>query len=114
MKISEERTGNVVVVRTDGRIDMGSSPELEQSIRGLLDSGASRLVVDLTGTDYISSAGLRVLLMAVKALRGSGGKMALAGLNPSVRHILQLAGFLAIFTVEPDAAAAAARMDAEG
>ena len=63
----------------------------------------------LGAVDYISSAGLRVLLMTVKRLRGNGGQLVLGGLNASVRQIFELAGFLSIFTVETDVDRAVAR-----
>ncbi len=110
MKITEERRGEVLIVRPEGRIDTSTSDELERSLMGRLDAGLERLVVDMGGTDYISSAGLRVLLLAAKKLRAAGGHLALAGLNPSVRQIFELAGFFSILAVEADTDRAVARV----
>lgn len=109
MKITDERRGDVLVVRPEGRIDTNTSDEFERGLTGRIDGGSRRLVIDMGGTDYISSAGLRVLLLAAKKLKGGGGQLVLAALNPSVKQIFELAGFFAIFAVEADVEKAAAR-----
>jgi anti-anti-sigma factor len=109
MNISDERRGDVLVVRPEGRIDTNTCDELERALTGRIDGGARRLVIDMGGTDYISSAGLRVLLLAAKKLKGVSGQLVLCALNPSVRQIFELAGFVAIFAIEPDVDRAAAR-----
>ncbi len=114
MKLSDDLRGDVLIVRPEGRIDTNTSEELERWIGNRVDGGR-RLVVDMSAVDYISSAGLRVFLVTVKKLRGTGGQLVLAGLNPSVRQIFELAGFLSIFTVETDVDRAVARAtDAAG
>jgi anti-anti-sigma factor len=109
MKITEEQRGDVLVVRPEGRIDTNTSEELERALAGRIDAGSRRLVVDMGGTDYISSAGLRVLLLTAKKLKGAAGQLVLGGMNPSVRQIFELAGFLSIFAVEADVDRAVAR-----
>jgi anti-anti-sigma factor len=109
MNIAEERRGDVLVVRPEGRIDTNTSDQLGKGLTDRIDAGARRLVVDMGGTDYISSAGLRVLLLAAKKLKGGGGQLVLAALNPSVRQVFELAGFVAIFAIEPDVEKAVAR-----
>ena len=66
-----------------------------------MDAGAQRLVFDFTSLDYISSAGLRVVLLAGKKLRASKGKMVLVGLQDMVREVFEMSGFLALFAVAP-------------
>ena len=109
MKMSDDKRGDVLIVRPEGRIDTTTSEELERWIGTRLDGGTRRLVVDMSATDYISSAGLRVLLVTLKRLKGSGGTLVLGGLNTSVRQIFELAGFLSIFGVEADVDRAVAR-----
>ncbi len=109
MNITEGRRGEVLVVRPEGRIDTNTSEAFEKVLTGRIDGGSRRLVIDMGGTDYISSAGLRVLLLAAKKLKGGGGQLVLAALNPSVKQIFELAGFFAIFAVEADVEKAAAR-----
>lgn len=109
MNITDERRGDVLVVRPEGRIDTNTSDDLDRALAGRIDGGARRLVIDMGGTDYISSAGLRVLLLAAKKLKGVSGQLVLGGMNPSVRQIFELAGFVAIFAIEPDVDRAVAR-----
>lgn len=109
MKITDEKRGDVLVVRPEGRIDTNTSDEFERGLTSRIDGGSRRLVIDMGGTDYISSAGLRVLLLAAKKLKGGGGQLVLAALNPSVKQIFELAGFFAIFAVEADVEKAAGR-----
>ena len=109
MKLSDDLRGDVLIVRPEGRIDTNTSEELERRLMSRLDGGLKRLVVDMSAVDYISSAGLRVFLMTVKKLRGTGGQLVLCGLNASVRQIFELAGFLSIFAVEADVDRAVAR-----
>lgn len=110
MNLSDDLRGDVLIVRPVGRIDTNTSEELERWVAARLDGGVRKLVVDMTTVDYISSAGLRVLLMTLKRLKGSGGQLVLAGLNTSVRQIFDLAGFSTMFAIEPDADRAVARL----
>jgi len=79
MKLSDDLRGDVLIVRPEGRIDTNTSDELEGWLLSRLDGGLKRLVVDMSAVDYISSAGLRVLLMTLKKLRGNGGQLVLGG-----------------------------------
>ncbi len=93
-----------------GRVDSNTSGELE---RFLVARGAEpRLVVDLSGIEYVSSAGLRVFLMLAKKVKLYGGRMALCGLSPAVRQVFDLAGFTTLFIVEPTVEQAFARLTA--
>ena len=67
-------------------------------------------MIDLAGTQYISSAGLRVLLLLAKKLRAARGDLVLCALGPTVRQVFELAGFLSIFRVEPSRTQALARL----
>jgi len=114
MEIGEEKTGATLVVAPAGRLDSVSSGELERRLVGHLDAGERRLVVDLAGVEYISSAGLRVLLLLAKRLKPPAGALVLCGLGPSVRTVLELAGFLPLFVVEPERSQALARIEGTG
>jgi anti-anti-sigma factor len=110
MQISEDRIGEALVLAPVGRVDSVTSAELERIVTSRIDSGARRLVLDLSGVEYISSAGLRVLLMAAKRLKAPPAALALCGLGPGVRAVLELAGFLPLFTVEAGREQALARV----
>jgi anti-anti-sigma factor len=110
MEIHEENQGGVTVVVPHGRVDSSSAPELEGHLLGHLGAGKAQLVVDFTSVEYISSAGLRVLLMLAKKLQGPGGRLVLCAMPESVRLVFELAGFLPIFEIEETRDAAVARL----
>jgi len=100
MDIQQERSDAVVVIAPSGRIDSTTSEALEQALTRALDAGERRLVVDFDRVSYISSAGLRVLLVAAKRLRAAHGALVLCALGEPVRQVFELAGFLPLFAVE--------------
>lgn len=110
MEIQEGRSGDVLVVAPRGRVDSTTSGDLEQRLLDLLGSGQRRLVLDLAGIEYISSAGLRVLLLVAKRLKTAQGDLVLCALTPAVRQVFELAGFLSIFQLEDSREAALARL----
>jgi len=113
MEIGEERTAGALVIVPVGRVDSVSSGELERHVVTRLDAGERRVVIDMAGVEYISSAGLRVLLVAAKRLKPPAGALVLCGLGPGVRTVLELAGFTSLFAVEPARAQALARVEAQ-
>jgi len=112
MQIDERRERGVVVVAPAGRIDSTTSAALDAHLQGLGKAGDHRVVVDFSGVDYISSAGLRVMLALAKRTKEVRGALALAGLGDSVRQVFQLAGFLPLFTIEATREAAIGRVAA--
>jgi anti-anti-sigma factor len=108
--IQEETVGEVRTLALSGRLDTDTSADLELAVQDLLDAGASQFVIDLTGVGYVSSAGLRVLLMLGKKVDGKGG-LRLSGLNPTVRQVFDVAGFTQLFAIyaNRDAALAGGR-----
>ena len=90
-----------------GSMDSTTSPEAQKALDGILAS-ASKVALDFTELDYISSAGLRVLLGAAKTLLASGGSLRIFGLNPSVREVFEISGFSTILAVYPTEAEALA------
>ena len=97
MNITKKQNGNELVIALEGRLDTMTAPQLEAEL-GSLDKAES-LVLDCTKLDYISSAGLRVLLSAHKIMCGKGG-MKVTGINEIVREVLEVTGFTDILTVE--------------
>ena len=92
--VESVRRGVVVVVTPRDRFDTNSAPEVERILTNYIESGARRVVVDLSRISYISSIGLRVILKAVMVMTGSGGRLVLSGGNEQVRTVLQLSGAL--------------------
>lgn len=84
------------VVGVGGAVDAATAPDLLTSLEGVMGDGASQLVVDLANVEYMSSAGLRTLLGAVKQARGAGGDLRLAAPQASVKRVLDMSGFTGI------------------
>jgi anti-anti-sigma factor len=103
MDILEEKKDAIVLLGLVGRLDSGTSPQMEEKVVALLNGGAKQVVVDFARLDYISSAGLRVLLMAAKKLKASGGVIALCALKPHIREVFDIAGFTAMFPIHDSA-----------
>lgn len=93
MSIESNKNADVLVVTPKGRLDTQSSPEAEQFITNAIDQGEKRILVDFGSTDYISSAGLRVLLKATKLLKQAGGAFGLCNANEQIREVLKISGF---------------------
>lgn len=106
MDITTRTRNDVTLVAFAGNLDSNTSPQAQQALDGILAGGGRKMVVDFTALDYISSAGLRVLLGTAKRLSGAGCALRLFGLNETVREVFQISGFstiLAVFATEADA-----------
>jgi anti-anti-sigma factor len=108
MEFAQEQAGDIVIVRLAGRLDSGAARSAEDGFNAVLTSDSPQLAVDMTKLDYISSAGLRVLLVMAKKVQQAKGKVALFGLSPNVREVFSVSGFDTIFSIQPDSAAALA------
>ena len=98
MTISKERKESALVLALEGRLDTMTAPELEKELKGSLD-GVSELTLDFARLDYISSAGLRVLLSAQKAM-AKKGEMKVTHVNETIMEIFEVTGFTDILTIE--------------
>jgi anti-sigma B factor antagonist len=105
MDISTRTSNDIHIVAITGSLDSTTSPEAQKALDAVL-AGARNVALDFSGLDYISSAGLRVLLGAAKRLRASGGSLRMFGLNQSVREVFEISGFSAILPVYPSEAEA--------
>ncbi len=106
MTISEKKQGNITILQMNGRLDATSAPEMTRHISDLIGGGTLHIVLDLSGLEYVSSAGLRVFLSAAKRMRQVQGKLALANPVTQVRQVFDMAGFstiLPIFTTTAEA-----------
>jgi anti-anti-sigma factor len=107
MNLSEEIVDGVTVLSLAGRLDSNTASAAEQKVVSLTDGKVKGLVIDCSKLDYVSSAGLRVLLIAAKRMKAAGCKLSLAGLSAPVAEVFRVSGFLALFTIKPDREAAA-------
>lgn len=99
MQVTTRAQGNVTIVSIAGSVDSTTSPEAQQALDAVVAQGARKVVVDCAGLDYISSAGLRVLLGLAKQLTASGGALRMCGLNQTVREVFEISGFATILPV---------------
>src|SRR4051794_9013088 len=98
MEIAEHTEADKLVIVLGGRLDTNTSPELEKLICPRMESSGS-VIVDMSRLDYVSSAGLRVLLKAAKIARSAQHRLALAGLTPEVQEVFDISGFTTIFAI---------------
>lgn len=100
--------GGVTVVEVAGSVDAVTAPRLAEALEAALAAGQARIVVDLGGVAYASSAALRALLAGVKGTRAAGGDLRLAAVGGEVGKVFEMAGFDGIVERFDDAASAAA------
>jgi anti-anti-sigma factor len=99
MDIREAQSGAVLVLAISGKLDGLSAPALEARIARLLPEGVQRIVIDCSGLEYISSAGLRIFLATARHLQTAGGRCGFAALSPQVKNVFQLSNFLELLEV---------------
>jgi len=110
MEIRERTQDNALILEPVGRLDSLTCREFETRLLAALDTH-TRVVIDCAALDYISSAGLRVLLVGAKRSRASGGRLVLAALKDNLREVFDISGFSAIFEIHPTTAAAIAALE---
>jgi len=101
MEIQEQHQDGILILRIGEQVDSTTGPILGDRLNALIDQGHVRLVLDLSDVPYISSAGLRVLSIALKAVRAPnvGGDLCLAGLSQTVAHAFRISGFNQVFNI---------------
>lgn len=101
MEVTEKRQNGVIILVPKGRLDSTTSDDFEKRLLGLVGSGETSLVIDFKDLDYISSAGLRILLKAAKELKKKNGQMAFCAVKDYIREIFELSGFVSFFPIHP-------------
>ena len=99
MEISQKEENGIVFIAIKGRLDADSSPEAEKVVKDVLKGQTSRLLFNLGALEYLSSAGLRVLLSASKEMRRKEGKIVLCALNEFVKEIFEVSGFQSLIPI---------------
>ena len=99
MEVIEKRQDGISIVKLLGRLDSNTSPEFEERLFGVIEDGERSVVVDFEELDYISSAGLRVLLKAAKELKRSQGKIVLCSMKDYIKEVFEIAGFVSLFPI---------------
>ena len=116
MKLEFRTYADTAVVAPVGRLDHDNCEAFRAGLQPLLDralASRQRIVVDLSGLEYVSSAGLRCFMLAAKQAGTQGGKIVLAALRPVVAEIFQISRFDMVFELHPSVRAALAAVSAE-
>ena len=98
MEVEKHMQGAVTVIALHGELDSGTAPKVQGQIGDLVPE-KGQVLIDLTRTSYMSSAGLRVLLLVYRQAQANGARLALACAPPDVRAVMSATGFLNFFTV---------------
>ena len=101
MEVITEKLGQVVVFKVKGRLDALTSPDFEAKCLQWIDGGDSRFAVDLGELEYISSAGIRAILLVTKKLKSLEGELVFASISGMVEKVFNIAGLPALFTMYP-------------
>ena len=99
LNVTEEEIADVVVLAPVGRVDSANAKAFESQVLQKIQAGKTRLVLDFAELEYISSAGLRVVLIAGKKVKAAGGVLALCQLGPTIRDVFEISGFISLFPV---------------
>ena len=99
--ILTDNTQNVPIMNVKGRVDSNSAPELDSALENLLKSEKNRIVLNLEAVDYLSSAGLRALVKALKDAQQAGGNLHLAAVSESIEVIFRTVGMMQMFKMFP-------------
>lgn len=110
MEISCESKANHAIMNLTGRLDALGAPQLEEQGRAAICAGTCRLLLDLEKIEYISSAGLRSLLVLAKACAAAGGRLVLCSLAPMVMEVMRMSGFDNIIKISADRKTALIRL----
>ena len=110
MTITPETTAQATIVPLLGQINSANAGALEAQLLTLVDGGVRQLVLDFAALDYISSAGLRLVLVLAKRLKQERGRLVLCAMQPHVHKVFDISGFLAILDVQATRQEALARL----
>ena len=99
MTLEMTRIHDISIVLIPQRFDADTAPRLESDLKAMLTGSPQKMILDFSKTEYIASAGLKVLLVITRDLMKTGGRVALSGLRPTVHKVFDIAGFTSIFTI---------------
>ena len=99
MKITQNKNDDIMQLSISGRLDAVTAVEADKDFSKIIAEGHDNLLIDLTELDYISSAGLRVLLVVAKRIQQTNGKVVLCALTTNVKEVFEISGFSSIFNI---------------
>ena len=100
LKIQGERDGGALTANVAGRVDGSNARDFQDALESAIDESVEAFTLDLGQLSYISSAGLRVILLVAKTLQRQGGSFSVRSLQDSIREVFEISGFDKIITVE--------------
>lgn len=106
MELKTYQENNATIIEIIGHLDTMTSPEYEKQMNKIVEGGSNVLIADCTKLDYISSSGLRVLLMTLKTVSNKGGKLVLFGMQETIFEVFKICRFDSLFTIAKDKTAA--------
>lgn len=106
MQITLENTGGATIISLTGRLDELATAEVDQAFTRTLNEDKGGIIVDLSGVEYISSSGLRILLMLSRAVKKQDRDLRLCNLSPFVAEVFEISNFSAMFDIYNDIAVA--------
>jgi len=99
MEVSLKKSGDISIVEISGSIDSKTAPDLQQNILDIV-ADTNKIILDLTKVSFVSSAGLRVLLMVYRQLKAKDGKVVLVGVSDEIKDVMFMTGFITFFAIE--------------
>lgn len=102
MELHQENKDGKFIVYIDGRLDAETSVQVENRLNEFREEGHRKMVLDCSKVDYLSSAGIRLMLSLSKKLKADEGKLSICNLHEDVAEIIQMAGFEQILNIYPD------------
>lgn len=108
LSLETDNRQEISVMKVKGRVDSETSPELDEALTALLQQGRNKIVLDLQGVEFISSAGLRAIVKAYQAAQKAGGDLRLASVSQPVEVILRTVGMMQMLRMYPSSQEAAA------
>ena len=99
MEVTVKEVKEVNVMAFEGNLDTNTAPQAQAQIDQLIDGGSSKILINFNDLNYISSAGLRVLLATAKKLKAASGDLKICGLNQTVQEVFDISGFSSILSV---------------
>jgi len=108
MDICTRHYNNVAILSVTGRLDAATTPQFSQTLTEQMAAGYTRMVIDLKKVEFLSSAGVKAMMLGVQNTRRQGGDLRVANARAQVRHVLNLAGVDGVIKVYPNVVGATA------
>lgn len=102
MEFTQDKNGDFLVVKVSGRLDATTAPEFEAQCDSWLEAAEHQIIADMSGVEYISSAGLRSILTSAKKLKAKSGEIRFCNLSGMVADVFKVSGFAAMFKIFAD------------